>query len=65
MGEQLWFQMPGAYVICDGCDKSVPQSMGALQGEPHRPQFAQCQYLCSDCLQTQSLGHPMSARFPM
>lgn len=51
MGEQLWFQMPGAYVACDSCEKQVPQSMGALQGEPERPQFAQFQFLCHECMQ--------------
>merc|ERR1719476_838729 len=55
-GEQLWYHMPGAMVFCDTCDKQVPQSMGALQGEPNRPQFAQNQFLCSDCLQMQHAG---------
>jgi len=60
LGETLWFHMPGAYVACDNCEKSVPQSMGALQGEPQRPQFAQCQFLCSDCMQQQMAGQQLN-----
>lgn len=51
MGEALWFQMPGAFVSCDQCEKQVPQSCGALQGEPEKPQFAQFQFLCHECMQ--------------
>merc|ERR1719375_2912713 len=49
-GEQLWYTMPGAIVICDQCEKGVPQGMGTLQGAPNQSQFAQCRFLCSDCL---------------
>lgn len=49
-GETLWYTMPGAIVICDNCDKGVPQGMGTLQGAPNQSQFAQCRFLCSDCL---------------
>jgi len=49
-GETLWYTMPGAIVICDQCDKGVPQGMGTLQGAPNQSQFAQCKFLCSDCL---------------
>jgi len=60
MGEQLWFHMPGSYVSCDTCNKSVPQSCGALQGEPQRPQFAQDQFLCSECMNRGMSGHGLN-----
>jgi len=50
MGEQLWFHAPGTFVTCDGCEKSVRQHAGALQGDPSKPQFAQGTFLCMDCL---------------
>lgn len=62
MGEELWHMMPGQYVICDGCEKSVPQSMGALQGESHRSQFSQWEFLCCDCIQMQGVGDSIGAR---
>mmetsp|Transcript_25916 Transcript_25916/g.80862 ORF Transcript_25916/g.80862 Transcript_25916/m.80862 type:complete len:567 (+) Transcript_25916:121-1821(+) len=48
-GEQLWFQMPGAVVVCDSCEREVLQSMGSLQGAPSQSQFAQSKFLCADC----------------
>jgi len=50
-GENLWFQAPGSVVVCDSCERGVPQTMGALKGAADRSQFAQCEFLCSDCMQ--------------
>lgn len=49
-GEDLWYQAPGSVVVCDKCERGVAQSMGALQGAPGQSQFAQCEFLCSDCM---------------
>eukprot|EP00927_Polykrikos_kofoidii_P003770 TRINITY_DN11518_c1_g1_i2.p1 TRINITY_DN11518_c1_g1~~TRINITY_DN11518_c1_g1_i2.p1 ORF type:complete len:748 (-),score=187.83 TRINITY_DN11518_c1_g1_i2:27-2270(-) len=49
MGEQLWFSAPGALVVCDSCERRVPQGCGRLQGSPMRSQFAQNEFYCSDC----------------
>eukprot|EP00931_Biecheleriopsis_adriatica_P048080 TRINITY_DN2776_c0_g1_i1.p1 TRINITY_DN2776_c0_g1~~TRINITY_DN2776_c0_g1_i1.p1 ORF type:complete len:565 (+),score=157.64 TRINITY_DN2776_c0_g1_i1:89-1783(+) len=50
-GEHLWYQSPGALVFCDDCDRQVPQAMGQLQGAPSRSQFAQNEFLCTECMQ--------------
>jgi len=50
-GDTLWFQAPGSTVNCDRCERGVAQSMGALQGAPGHSQFAQDEFLCSDCIQ--------------
>eukprot|EP00927_Polykrikos_kofoidii_P055129 TRINITY_DN4942_c2_g1_i1.p1 TRINITY_DN4942_c2_g1~~TRINITY_DN4942_c2_g1_i1.p1 ORF type:complete len:765 (+),score=177.17 TRINITY_DN4942_c2_g1_i1:143-2437(+) len=49
LGEQLWFQAPGAYVICDRCERSVPQACGRLHGPPMRGHFAQDEFYCNEC----------------
>eukprot|EP00927_Polykrikos_kofoidii_P047734 TRINITY_DN42006_c0_g1_i1.p1 TRINITY_DN42006_c0_g1~~TRINITY_DN42006_c0_g1_i1.p1 ORF type:complete len:645 (+),score=165.58 TRINITY_DN42006_c0_g1_i1:60-1994(+) len=50
LGEALWFFMPGNTVICDHCSRGVSQAMGTLLGAPNKSQFAQDQFLCSECL---------------
>jgi len=49
-GEPLWVSMPGAVVVCDSCDRGVPQTMGSLQGAPGHSQFAQDRFICNPCL---------------
>merc|ERR1719161_236013 len=49
-GEQLWYTAAGASVICDQCQKGVPQEMGSLQNDPTRSKNSQCLFLCFDCL---------------
>jgi len=49
-GDILWYTAPGAMVFCDTCDKQVPQSLGQLSGSPGKSQFAQNQFVCSDCV---------------
>lgn len=46
---QLWYISPGALVLCDGCQKEVPQAMGSMQGAPGQSQFAQNRFICCEC----------------
>jgi hypothetical protein len=46
---ELWYQQPGAQVICDRCQRVWPQSMGMLTGSPGMSQFAQNQFWCNEC----------------
>jgi len=46
---QLWYQQPGAQVVCDRCERLWPQSMGMLTGAHGMSQFAQNQFWCNEC----------------
>jgi len=48
--QDLWFQQPGSQVTCDRCLRVWPQTMGMLAGSAGRSQFAQDQWLCSECI---------------
>ena len=49
-GETLWYPSPGSTVMCDACERRVPQASGALLGAPGRSQFAQCEFRCMECM---------------
>ena len=61
LGKELWYHMPGSYVTCDGCSKSVPQIMGALQGDMGKPLFAQSMFFCTDCHQQEIVEQQFGA----
>lgn len=48
-GDTLWYIAPGQMVQCDGCERSVPQAMGSLQGAHGASQFAQNAFFCIEC----------------
>ena len=48
--DTLWFVQPGAVVSCDQCNMEVTQNMGCLQGAMGSSQFAQFQFLCTNCM---------------
>jgi len=52
-GESLWFQQPGAIVMCDDCGNTGPQTNGSLQGSEGKSQFAQNKFVCFECIGNQ------------
>jgi hypothetical protein len=48
-GEDLWYQMPGAFVLCEGCDEKVLKENGQLKGALTQSRLAWNTFLCSSC----------------
>lgn len=62
--ESLWVVAPESSVMCDKCEKRVPQIMGCIRKMPDRPQFMNDEFLCAECNREEVLASARPASSP-
>jgi len=62
--ESLWVPTAESSVMCDKCEKHVPQTMGVMRKMAGRPQFMNEEFLCAECSTDEARASARAASSP-